>query len=285
LGTNPKAIETIVAVLGFDNVHFLEELHSKIYIGQSEAVIGSCNLTDNGLSDVGLKEAAIHISDRESIEKLNLQFESYRDVAIKQFPTKASKLSRLRSLFAQWRENSFKKSNFELDDVPSLNQYTSNLDRVHVVWYDAGDFKYNTSAFEDAIPNLTVTSLNDYFSEGMQFLESDDVKVGDWLLCWNSDANGLPRKGGSISWMCVHNVVPYGAEDEDSSYTKFVGKVSSLSSGSQPFKLDGEVKAAIRKALCMHEFKLLRCDNYEDWKTNLKLSRKLIDFVKASKFK
>jgi hypothetical protein len=69
LGTNPKAIEAIAALLGFDNVHFLENLHAKIYIGAHSAVIGSCNLSDNGLSDAGLIEAAVYLDTIDSVKK------------------------------------------------------------------------------------------------------------------------------------------------------------------------------------------------------------------------
>ena len=59
LGSNPFAIEEIMNKLGAEKVHFLDRLHSKLYLGKQSALLGSPNLSDNGFSDSGNLEAGV----------------------------------------------------------------------------------------------------------------------------------------------------------------------------------------------------------------------------------
>jgi hypothetical protein len=281
LGTNPKAIEAIVDLLGFDKVHFLDKMHAKIYIGANSAVLGSCNLSDNGFSDAGLIEAAVFLSAMDSVKKLELQFDQYRSLAIQQYPTKIDKIKRLKWLLEQQNKAVFRGDFIESPEAAPLSEYSSKLDRIHVVWYSGGDYKYNEAACVAHNPELFVdnASIHDYFGAELQFLESDDIRVGDWLLTWRANDCGSPRKNGDISWMRVHCVVPSGVDDPHSSYSKLVGEAKKLETGRPPFLLDERTKNLIRKALMADEFAVLR-SNSDDWKTSLKHSAALIESIK-----
>lgn len=67
LGTNPRAVMDLAQRIGWENVHFLDELHAKFYLGSSTAIVGSANLTHNGLSGDALIELCIEFSDERSM--------------------------------------------------------------------------------------------------------------------------------------------------------------------------------------------------------------------------
>ncbi|WGS51118.1 phospholipase D family protein [Paraburkholderia sp. D15] len=63
IGTNPVAIVEIAEAIGWEHVHFLDNLHAKIYLGEHGAAVGSFNLTANGLSAACLQEAGFLVED------------------------------------------------------------------------------------------------------------------------------------------------------------------------------------------------------------------------------
>jgi len=84
-GTNPYAVEEL---LKSDNtkIRNQSQLHAKIYIGESQAIISSANLSANGLSLEGEEvngwlEAGYKVSGTEEVEKLKDHFEKTWDEA------------------------------------------------------------------------------------------------------------------------------------------------------------------------------------------------------------
>ena len=72
LGSNPYAIESIANLISWDKILFLDKLHAKIYIGKKHLVVGSSNLSKNGLTADGLNEAVIK-SDSKSLREESLR--------------------------------------------------------------------------------------------------------------------------------------------------------------------------------------------------------------------
>ena len=68
-GSNPWALEEICEELDWHNVHFLERLHAKIYIGPGRVIVGSPKLSSNGfdagVDGSGLFEAVVLSSEPE----------------------------------------------------------------------------------------------------------------------------------------------------------------------------------------------------------------------------
>ena len=65
LGSDPSAIDKAINMLGIGNIHFLDELHAKIYLGNQQALVGSCNLSHGGFRDN--EETAVLVTDRKQI--------------------------------------------------------------------------------------------------------------------------------------------------------------------------------------------------------------------------
>jgi len=264
LGSNPRAIEEMMQELGHENVHFLDHLHSKIYLGANAALLGSCNLSDNGISDNGLLEAAVLLAGENARKSLAAQFETYKAAARKLYPTKQSKINCLKNLKqmsdkAQW-------NGWVTIDAksPSIGQYNSQLDRIHVAWCDSSGVPYNEQTIGKKIKDAE-NDPDDYFSYTIQFGEKDDVRPGDWVLCWRCTKNGMPRKRGDVSWLYVHDVVPGGFDSAD--YSKLVGEAKSRfrKRPMPPFVLDEPTKRLIRETLSSRRFPELLPNDSPIW--------------------
>jgi hypothetical protein len=264
LGSNPKAIEEIIQILGHENVHFLDRLHAKIYLGLESALIGSCNLSKNGMEDNHLYESSVLVSGLKSLEKLGKAFERFKKEAIKLYPNPETKIEKLKKLKIQWDTAIW--SGIKEDDSrePLLMNYTSNLDNIHIVWYQPCDLEYDENSVNAEVPDSKGISIDDFFYDTFNFHEDDQIKPGNWLLCWLCNDNGLPRKNGRISWMQVHYVVSNGVVDKK--YTKLAGQANNLNMGTPPFKLDQLTKDLIRDALCSGKFPELLAIDETTWK-------------------
>lgn len=265
LGSNPRAIEEMMQKLGHENVYFLDHLHSKIYLGASAALLGSCNLSDNGISDNGRLEAAVLLADEDARQRLAAQLEDYKAAARKLYPTKRAKIACLKELKqkfdkAQWHGLAGVETN-----SPSIGLYDSELYRIHIAWYGSSGDPYNKNTIGNAIPEAK-RDPDDYFEYTLQFLEEDDVQPGDWILCWRRNSDGMPRKGGDVSWLCVHDVVSKGFDVDD--YSKLVGEAKSRfrKRPMPPFTLDEPTKLLIRETLTAGKFPALLSRDSSVWR-------------------
>jgi len=264
VGSNPLAIEQLIKTIGISNVHLLDRLHSKIYLSDQRALLGSCNLSANGTADAGNFEAAVLLDTPASIRSLKAEFIKYKLAAQKQYKTAESKWRRLELLMAQRRQCEV-AGVVSVNKAPKLAEYESRLHRIHLVWFEDGKLKYDKANVNAADPESTGRRLDDYYEDDMQFHHDDDVRVGDWLLCWKCRRDGYPDRRGNIYWMAVDVVIRHGYQDE--TYTKLVAQRKGAV-GTPPFDLDAATIAAIRENLDSGVFpKLLRADS-KPWKLN-----------------
>lgn len=266
IGSNPKAIDEISKEIGWDNVHFLDNLHSKIYIGHDQALIGSCNLSDNGMGEGGLEEVAIILHDKHHLIQLNTLIDGYIEMAKRMYPTEESKKLRLKELIQQRNEmprycppGEYGK---QAVDLASYTYQSSH--RIHIVWYINGKFSLNEGVIRSESEMPLPQSIEDYYSEYMQFCDKDQIKVDDWLLCWK--CNNDSRPSGSVSWMYVDEVIENGCSDSD--YPKLVGQLKK-SIPTPPFSLTKKSKELICEALVTDDFKDFRPhENGDLWSVN-----------------
>lgn len=271
LGSNPRAIEEIMRRIGHENVYFLDELHAKIYLGEKAAVVGSCNLSNNGLGDGCRWEAAVLLEDAESLRKLEDTLDKYKTLAIEgKYPDLETKLSKLRELNSQRsaaiRHGIIKGGKDETGEPPLLRDYKSVLDTIHVCSFN-GDFEYNEEALGAVIPEAVAAGPENYFRETLAHDENYVIAEGDWLLCWPAIQNGRPSRRGCIRWLHAHHVVPRGAEHPN--YTKLIGEAKSewLTPVRPPFRLGLKTQQIIRDTLNLEKFKKLRDDEQRNAET------------------
>jgi hypothetical protein len=261
-GSNPNAIEALILALGIGKVHFLNELHAKIYIGDDWSIVGSCNLSDNGMADGHLLEAAVWLRTAESVKALHTLFGEYKKKAMRQYPNAASKREQLERLALQWRTAQWHGLVPNDQEVPKLADYKFR-ERIHVAWYQPCKVTYNVPNIQKVVPDLGSASPDDYFSEYFMFRNTDDIQVGDWILGWHSKDDGFPRKNGGVGWMQVHHVVVDGINDD--SYPKLAGQAIHLRQAPHPFRLDAATKEAIRRTLSSGDYPEMISSDDEDW--------------------
>lgn len=264
LGSNPKAIEKPMHKLGSENVYFLDELHSKIYLGASAALLGSCNLSTNGISEQGLYETAVVLVDEDARRQLAEQISQYKELARQRYPTPEAKLARLQRLKVD-RDRAVCSGLVPAGhESPSIQSYGSRLDRIHVCWYGSEGMDYNEGKVRSALKISSDLDLDDYFSDTFAFHKNDDVRPGDWILGWRCNDDGMPRRRGDVGWMYVHRVIPDGFDDR--SYPKFVGQAKSKLLPAEPFVLDPPTKALIRETLGSGQFPALLSRDDSAWR-------------------
>lgn len=267
-GSNPKAIEALMKELGPKNVHFLDNLHAKFYIGDRQAVVGSNNLSANGFSDNGLRETAVLLQNENVRTGLLHTFDGYKIAAKAAYPTHAAKLLQLRKLKRQWDIGCWHGLAGGVGKSPPLSDYHSGLDRIHIAWYGAENMEFDQKEIHAAIPASSNSSLDEFFEDTLAFLEEDDVQVGDWILQWRCKNNGMPVSNGRVDWMQVHYVVPHGFKDERDGYTKLVAEANPdvLRRSAPPFRLGKPMEGLIRDLLASQRFPELLSLDDETWR-------------------
>lgn len=254
LGSNPSAIMEIADQLGWENVHFLDNLHAKIYLGEAKAAVGSFNLTANGLSAEGLEEAGIVVQESRALARLHALLESYKSQAVAMYPTTKEKLERVAVLRAQW-DRAVKTGAIRNDAKPrDLPGYQSLApDEFYVCWV-AGEVEYN----EDVVPMAMI-------EDAVSFLEGDKIQPDRWILCWYARNDGLPDERRKPYWLHVDEVLSNGALDEQ--YTKLAIERNDRCPLPPPFELTDAAVSALRAVLHSGRFPAFQGNVYP-WSIN-----------------
>jgi len=279
-GSSADAIAELVRKLGWDRVHFLRELHAKIYIGQTSAAVGSFNLTANGLSGHALSEAGYIVETSAALDELRALYGSLKEQAMRQFRTQASKEKQLSAL----REQNEKLRNAGAK-IPrpeagrSLAEYEPVTDTdFYCTYYGTEDLEFDPAALRKYAPEkFTAPDADPYELAAMHvaFLENDDVHPGHWILLWQvGEGNDIPESL-QVGWMYVNAVIPAGAIDEVNAYTTVaVQWKNARGKGAPPFKLGAPEKAALRKVLASGKFsEFLPSSDGKDWELKRTFSR------------
>lgn len=240
-GSNPWAITDLVKQIGWGKVHFLDELHAKFYIGKESAVIGSANLTRNGLGAEGLFELCVEVHAEESLRKVNRTFGDLKKRAQEQYPTKESKKIRLNELEKCWgaaianrivKGESRKERQF-LDFEPLGN------DHFYVLCYQPTDCEYS----ED------VKTIQSLMVDDIHFAISDEPMKNKWALVWRITDTSKPDGRARPHWLYIHEIFENGVIDEGYEYPKCAIQRKDLEVPPPPFDLTGDVVAAFKVAV------------------------------------
>lgn len=257
IGSNPRAIEQLVCRLGIGNVHFLDALHAKLYLGRRAALVGSPNLSRNGFADGGNLEMGCLVEGAGEHEALQLLFSELRQKAKDLYPTESSKYDRLAELKRQWRNaRRHRVPSFDDEEVTSLEYYLIGSDVIHLAWFRSGEGVFNEAVIREADPSAEGEELKTYYREWTQFRSTDSVAVGDWILLWRCRDDGLPHGRGAVSWMRVDQVIPDGMECEQ--YPLLAVQLDPHLPADEPFALDRRVIGVIRDLLHQERFSALR---------------------------
>lgn len=264
IGSNPVAISQLVDKLGWENIYFLDNLHSKVYLGTAQAAVGSFNLTANGLSAAGLQEAGYLISEPDAIARLRDLLAEYKALATAAYPTKLTKSKRLTELRAIW-DRAIKTGSIRNDSKSGdIGDYVSTPGDPDVyVCCTWGDLKYSAQVVSPST-----------ISQSLSFLDTDEIKPDRWILCWAAKDDGYPSKHYDPYWLHIDEVLKDGAID--TKYTQIAIERNDRLFLNYPFELTPQTVEALRAVLSSGDFPEL-LGNKDPWSVNDTVAR-LPDF-------
>lgn len=256
IGSNPYAINDIVKKIGWSKVHFLDSLHAKIYIGDQSAVVGSANLTNNGLDGQRLLEISVSISEENELLDLNNEFEELLNKAKKLYPSTEIKKIKLNQLFDLWHNaisngviTSASNNENSFDDFELLSN-----DQFYVAWFQLAESEYSDE----------VKAVESVISEGVHFREEDEVEKNKWVLMWRITDKSKPHLSAKPYWLFIHDIFKDGIIDEGYAYTKLAVQRNDKEIPIPPFELTGEVIKALKTSVSKEDLEDYMIQDYRD---------------------
>ena len=229
-------------------------------------MIGSANLSDNGLSGDGLEEIAATFSDEATICELDEIADQIQKKAKQQYPSSERKDDQLRDMQRRWNRSLSIKRHHDASDTEAHDILAYPFSRsplFWVMWYQNGSIEFD----EKLVNEKTGGSLGEIKEHGTytHVLPNDEVKEGDWLLLWMAKKSGLPDgRGGGLFWRYTHRLVS-GAVTNWPDYTTGVFELPGEEKPRPPFELTSETRQAVVAALTENRFKYLRPDGEMGW--------------------
>lgn len=268
IGTNPYAITNLVRAKGWQSIFFLDNLHAKIYLSDSSAIITSANLTANALDMRGsrnLVEVGILIDDNSIIKEIELTFEEiFRDATL-QYPKKEDKEKKLKELYKKWDKY---PEMLPRNDVIDFADYSKDND-FKVCWYEPGDALDYDRALNHFYPNIPTGKMSTTEKQAkiyerikgyINFPKGDEIVVGDWILLWKRIKNfKCSRAKTSIEWVHVDEIVKNLSTDVD--YPHVAIEINKPFVSTPPFKITETFKKVFCDVIDRSEFSVFRGDD------------------------
>ena len=166
-GSNPHAIQQLVDAepIGWNRIQFIPRLHAKIYLGDAAAVVGSANLSKNGLGVEGLWETGIYVDEPAALDQIGLTFDLMLDQAQHDYPTPEIKEATLSALKEVWVPSTFppRRALRPIPDNPGNSTLDGILKTVGVIpeYHSRPPGAHNTLA-ETPLGRTTWEYLNAY---------------------------------------------------------------------------------------------------------------------------
>lgn len=236
-GTNPAAVAAIARTIGWENVHFLDQLHAKLYLGSDRAMFGSANLSANAFAEgaTQLYELMASTSDVHLLRELSDEFEAYVSLAKDAYRDTAAKKARLKALAAA--QPSVLAARVKLDHrppAPSLAEFTVGSRVIHLEWFD-GVSQGGGDPDDTDWMNLVIGN------------RKREVRPGNWLLEWRCTPTGRIGKHFTLDWMRIDVVRLNRGEDDQ--YLDQVAERVQPPTYSVPFRLDARVRKVFRELI------------------------------------
>lgn len=241
IGSNPFAIKELASEIGWSKIYFLDGLHAKIYLGVNCAVVGSANLTHNGLSGDSLYELSVEITNKAELRDIQNTINKLMEKSEKHYPTENDKKNKIIELEKSWSKaisngifsdnsmNHFSFSNFEL----------LSDDQFYIVWYQYSGCEYS----ED------IMAIKSLLGDDLHFHQSDNVETNKWALTWKITNKSKPHKLKHLQWLYIDEIFDNGIIDKDYDYTKCAFERNDKIKPTPPFKITKEVETAFKKAV------------------------------------
>jgi len=263
IGSNPRAIRDLVKEMTWDNVHFLDALHAKIYCGQTETLVTSANLSAHALDLSGLHEVGLVVAGSVS-RQAQARYNDLKQLAVSKYPNTRKKVQALERLEVAW-EKAEKRRGMKrnraattLADVPLFSASCVSPQDFDVCWYSYDDVKENIKVIRKSRP-LLLNEEGKFCHDSMHFAKCDPVQAGRWMIVWSISTKSLPDQRTPPKWFYVHAYVPGGAtEKRYPNLATYLGKDEPTATP-QPFQIDDSFTKAFYEVLSNPDrFKAIR---------------------------
>ena len=237
-GTNPSGLRQLKKA-GV-NLYEVKKLHSKIYWSQnSGVVIGSANLSNNGLSKNGNHEVGVFLPKnnfkiQEYISKLESKKITYQRI---------HELEKKYNLYILKNKNISKKTKEKIQKFQEWDSKTGFQWKIYP-WSEEGDLPKDVKG---ELKNTHLVEHNNY--DFMQTTSKNEYDIGGWVLnareVWKGDEL---IKIKDLSWFIPEILIKSGQKNSEE-YPYYWIKINENTPSNQPFELkDKEFKKAFEKS-------------------------------------
>lgn len=250
-GTSPQAIREIARKIGWENVHFFDQLHAKVYVGPTHTMVGSANLSSNALLPGGtqLYEMVVLTDDPLLREDAMREWERYRALAKSEYGTEKKKRDRLAELVKAQPKIKAARVSIRAPKTPTLATFKVGSVPIHLEWWE--------SEHEDGCDPDDTNYINT--RAGKQL---DEIKIGSWVLQWQCDLKGRPVGVSPLQWMRIDEIRLGKAPGEDVFVDQLAERVEPTKA-MHPFALDDDVQKAFMSLV--RESKLIQDSVNDDY--------------------
>lgn len=281
LGSNPISISEIVKEIGWKNVHFLNSLHSKIYIGDDSVIVGSANLSKNAMGDDGLYESCLLTNEEKIVDSSKELFKFYRTKAQDKYD-KTQKINRLEKL-REIHNNAVSHGIIKSDNSRSFSEYSPDLHGdFYVIWYIDGPVQYNTKKIKSTLPSVPSEDFdfNDFPRQNIS--PHDNIKADNWILNWKMTKSNSVNKATNPWWMYIHCICLDCCNDDG--YENVAIESPYIQKPNPPFVIDDDFKNAFIDTIERKKYDIFRDTQGDLWlaKNTKHLFQDFINDIKKS---
>lgn len=263
IGSNPHAISSLIKSIGLSNVHFIDNLHSKLYIGKSGVIIGSANLSRNALDANELIELGVLFQTPKDLNLANKLFAEYKKNAMNSYPSPLSKENKLAKLFnTHHRWTHFHNDRgIKLSPKPKtlFNDYEWGIDEpFKLSWYEVypdDEDAYNKKRFYKEFPGVTWNDIYGNILADMEIPKGDKINEGEWLLTFHRDDNSRCKKTG-LEWMFIDKKIKNAFRK--GYHPDSVMQLTDIKHSTSPFLIDKKFRAAFADVVNQDKYRLVR---------------------------
>lgn len=263
LGSNPIAISEIVNKIGWENVHFLNNLHSKIYIGDDSVVTGSANLSENAMGINGLYELCILTDENQIIGSSDKVFNFYKKKAQSKYD-EMEKIKRLKILW-EIHNKAVSQNIIPPDEERSFSEYSPDLHGdFYVIWYRDGSVRYDTEKIKGTIPSLPSENFSfDEFPRN-NISPDDDINADNWVLDWKIRVDNSVNRATKPSWMYIHCICRNCCDD--TGYENVAIESPKIDKPNPPFVIDDDFIRAFIDTIERKKYDIFRDTQGDIWR-------------------
>lgn len=238
-GTNKYAVFSLAENIGWEKILLLEKLHAKVYLGDGEAIVGSANLSKNGIDEQGLVELCKKISLEEDMNTV-AQFIENTEASAREKPYNLDEKSKIKKLNSYDGEpNRLYPDESEECTLAEFRYYSDA--QFYVSWWDGQGRDFNDKSLGEVRGGIVDNWLEVVKEDNMMKFQDS------WVLIWKITEKNLPSQRDNLEWLYVHNI--YDTFELESRFPKILVQWQGATVPKPPFKLDSAAQKALRFAL------------------------------------